>query len=985
MKKRIFGFDLGIASIGWAVVEFDNENFDEVTGEITEGKIVKSGVRCFPVAENPKDGSSLAKPRREKRLARRVCRRKARRMEGIKGLFVALGLATKEELDFENHNNIYANQIGGDVWNLRVKALSSELSKHELVRVLTHLAKHRGFKSYRKAQEESDAEGGKVLKAIKENKELLSENKTLAQVIVERAGTNGKKRNYTNKNPKEKEAIYINSIPREEIKRELDLIFNCQKESGIFTQKLYDDFCRISFRDRPISEVGDMVGYCRFEYLEKRAPKEAPSSELFVALGKINNLKIIENNEERFLTKDEKQKLLDLLKNTKEVKYSTISKKIFKGTDIKFSNINYSKTTKKDNKGNIKEINPEDEEFYSMKGWHKFKKAFNEEQWQYLCNDIPLFDKCVNVLACMKNDEAIEEGLKALGINQEFRNIFKKITTDKFLNLSFKALYKIIPYMFEGDIYNIACEKCGYDYKDCGEQLVTKKGILLEAISQEKLTTVPVVNRTIAQFRKVYNAMVRQYGEPDQINLEFARELKKSYEERKKIKQIQEQNQQERDDVRKELEEKNIKANSQNILKYRLYNQQHGKCIYSNEAIDINRLDENGYCDVDHILPYSKSLDNSFNNKVLCLASENRMKGNKTPYEYLKPQGKWEDFVVRVNTTLSLGRTKRANLLQTKSLERELDFRERNSNDNSHIANYIKRYLEDGVDFSNSKWNITNRIQTRNGALTDYLRHCWGLHKDRNENDRHHAQDAIVVACATQGMVQYLSTISSLFENKFHLMQQKGEAWYKSLKHKFEEPWMGFRTDVENSLKDIFVSRPPRKKASGEIHQETIRTLNPLFKNYNAKDVKSGIKIRGGLANNGEMLRTDVFMKKNKKGKNEFYLVPVYLSNMGKELPSKAIVPLKYEEEWIEITDNFTFMFSLFMDDLVKVKKGDKEIFGYFKGTGRTTGSITIETHDRSEIIPSIGVKTQDNIQKYQVSPLGDISEVKSEKRMPLK
>ena len=75
MKKKIFGFDLGIASIGWAVIEFDNEYFNPETGEIIDGKIIKSGVRCFPVAENPKDGSSLAAPRREKRLARRICRR----------------------------------------------------------------------------------------------------------------------------------------------------------------------------------------------------------------------------------------------------------------------------------------------------------------------------------------------------------------------------------------------------------------------------------------------------------------------------------------------------------------------------------------------------------------------------------------------------------------------------------------------------------------------------------------------------------------------------------------------------------------------------------------------------------------------------------------------------------------------------------------------------------------------------------------------
>ena len=170
-----------------------------------------------------------------------------------------------------------------------------------------------------------------------------------------------------------------------------------------------------------------------------------------------------------------------------------------------------------------------------------------------------------------------------------------------------------------------------------------------------------------------------------------------------------------------------------------------------------------------------------------------------------------------------------------------MEFRERNANDNNYISRYIKQYLEDGLDFSSSNCSdIKNRVQMRTGSLTAYLRHCWGLTKNRDENDRHHAQDAIVIACATQGMVKYLSTISGLWENKWEIAKSKnnGEAWFKSLKHKFSEPWSGFRNDVENSLNDVFVSRPPRKSATGEIHQETIRPLNPKHKNYSEKDIK---------------------------------------------------------------------------------------------------------------------------------------------------
>ena len=979
MRKRIFGFDLGIASIGWAVVDFDKESFNEETGEIVEGKIIGSGVRCFPVAENPKDGASLALPRREKRSARRVCRRKARRMQAIKKIFIAQELAK----NIDELNEMYAKQTGGDVWDLRIKGLSEKLSQEELLRVLTHLAKHRGFKSYRKSVEENDKEGGQVLQAIKDNKKLLSEGKSLAQVIVEKAGKLGKKRNCTKENAKgEKQAVYNNSIPREEIERELDMIFEAQKQYGIFTEKLYNDFKHIAFRSKPARGVGNMVGYCTFEKDERRAPKNAPSSELFVALTKINNLSINDNGKIRFPEKNEREKIIELLKNTKTVKYKTLASKVFpKGTF--FRDINYNKTEKKTKDGSIQKVDPEDVVFYEMKGWHQLKSKFTDEEWGSLQQNIPLLDKIVNVIACEKDDERISTALRdEIGIEEQYIQKFIQCNFDKFINLSLKALYKIIPFMEQGDVYNAACEKAGYDFKSNGNKLVEQKGILLLPIAEDKLTTVPVVNRTVAQFRKVYNAMVRKYGVPDQINIETGRDLKKTHDERMKIENKNKENQEDRKYASAELETYNIKGNATNILKYRLYQEQDGKCIYSGNVIDITRLDEIGYLDIDHIIPYSRSFDNSYNNKVLCLSSENRKKSNMTPYEYLKDSGYWDEFEARVK--LLHNKTKENHLLDKNFVDRELEFKERNANDNSHISRYVKQYCEDGLDFSSSPWkNIKNRIQMRTGTLTDYLRYHWGLKKDRNESDKHHAQDAIVIACATQEMVNYLSYVSKIFENKYEVQEKKGETWYKTLKKRFKEPWCGFREDVLASLDKIFVSRPPRKSATGELHQATIYPLNPKHKNYDARNVKSGMKIRGGIASNGNMLRTDVFVKKNKKGKDEFYLVPVYLSNMGYDLPNKAIVAYKDEKDWIDIDDTYMFKFSLFKDDLIKVSKKGSVVFGYFDGTHRGTGAINIEAHDRRSVT-SVGAKTQDRIQKFAVDPLGNITEIKQETRVPL-
>lgn len=947
MKKKIFGFDLGIASIGWAVIDHSDENFDPETGEIIEGKVVGCGVRCFPVAENPKDGSSLAAPRREKRLLRRITRRKARRMLGIKRLFVAKGLAASTtELEA-----LYAEQTGGDVWNLRAEALRRPLSKEELLRVLTHLAKHRGFKSYRKAAEEADKESGRILTAIAENRKETAGFQTLAQMIVERAkhSDDHKMRNYTpQKGSNKGVAVYVNSIPREEIEKETKLIFEYQKQFGLFTEDLYRDFCRIAFRYREAGSVGHMVGRCRFEPEQPRAPKEAPSAELFVALSKINNLKVTVDGERRFLNGEERKALLELLKNTKEVKYSTIKNKLFKGREVFFDDVNYAQKTKKGKSGEEKAVNPEDAKFYAMKGWHKLKAAFSPEQWKEVGSNLPLLDLGMTAVVCEKNDAGIERFLSEKGIPEDYREVFKKLTGSEFINLSLKALYKLNPYLEEGLKYKQSCEKAGYDSRADGIKLAEEKGLLLPPIADDKLTTVPVVNRAVAQFRKVYNAMVRTYGAPDQINLEIGRDLKKSRDERNQIMRRQKENETERKEAEDGLEKEGLAANGKNMLKYRLYRQQNGKCIYSGKAIDLRRLDENGYCDVDHIIPYSRSLDDGQNNKVLCLAEENRKKGSQTPYEYLEPLGRWEEFETVVNTTPSINRYKRNNLLNKdyKEKENDLEFRERNANDNSYIARYVKRYLEDAIDFSASSCAIGNRVQVRTGSLTDYLRHQWGLIKDRDASDRHHAQDAVVVACATQGMVQKLSKLSAIFENKDdfrrkkaeELGHEKAEAWYKYIKQQIREPWSGFRTEVLAGLEKVFVSRPPRKNATGSAHKDTI---------FSKSEKKGSLPIRYGMAEKENMFRLDVFRKEN-----HFYIVPIYVVDLVncKEF-TDAPQPYEYVNgSFIKIDESFNFMFSLYKDDYVEITSKDECIKGYVNQYNAQSGQLYIGSVDNSPI-----------------------------------
>lgn len=155
MDYRI-GLDIGIASVGWAVLQ--NNSDDEPV------RIVDLGVRIFDTAEIPKTGESLAGPRRAARTTRRRLRRRKHRLDRIKWLFENQGLINID--DFLKRYNMAGLP---DVYQLRYEALDRKLTDEELAQVLLHIAKHRGFRSTRKA-ETAAKENGAVLKATEEIK-----------------------------------------------------------------------------------------------------------------------------------------------------------------------------------------------------------------------------------------------------------------------------------------------------------------------------------------------------------------------------------------------------------------------------------------------------------------------------------------------------------------------------------------------------------------------------------------------------------------------------------------------------------------------------------------------------------------------------------------------------------------------------------------------------------------------------------------------
>lgn len=1006
MGKRILGLDIGIASVGWAVVEYDKE-------DVTQNKIIKSGVRIFTQAENPKNGKSLAEPRRLARGARRTLKRKRQRMKAIKWLFIdTLDLSKKDLFVSEVDETIYSKKGRIDIWQLRDEAVKRLLTNEELARVLTHIAKRRGYKSNRKVEEKGDSEGKKVLGAIEKNQTLLAEYETIGQAIYQTTKDTGIRRN--------KKDDYLHSVSREMLLDEVSIIFEKQRsfKSTWATDKLKDDYIDIAFSQRDFASVDGMVGKCTFEKDQPRAAKRTYSAEEFVTLTKLINTKVVlEDGSERGLSKEELEKIILLCKQSEKPSYIKIKETIGLEKTSSFKNIEDYEADKKT--GEI--LKNKTTKFVSaFKGFHALRKAvektLSKTHWHNISQDTILLDEIGTIFSIHKNDEKIREALDALYFRMLTEEETKKlkdtlvttISFDQFIYLSLKALEKILPYMRKGKRYDEAVPLIGYT-KDTG----TKQKFLraLNKEEQNQLTN-PVVKRAVAQTRKVVNAIIREYGQFDSIHIELTREIKKSHKDRKKIEDGQKEYQKFKEETVEDFKKLFDRAPKGNeLLKFRLWKEQDGYCAYSGfmgEKAYIKPeklIADVKYAEIDHILPYSRSLDDSMNNKVLCLAKENQDKKNMTPFEYFGNIGRdWGSYEVFVDTMKNIKKVKRSRLLKKNFDDNSASgFRERNIRDTAYMARFIKNFIEDNLELTSSG---KKKVITINGTLTNMLRHNWGVDTKSRDTHLHHAVDAILIAFATDSEVQKLSTQSAKID-KFQF-EKSGE---KSKRFRFMPPMENFRDEVQKSIDEIFVSNAPRRKVTGAAHEETIYSPKTFI--ANKKSEKPSVLTGSGkekavilndgkaLAKNDMMPRVDIFQH-IKNGK--YYVVPLYVSDfVKKELPNKAIVQGKNKDgtpkEWLEMDENYVFRFSIFKDELVEIKtkktakKESKVILGYFVSAHSGTGAILLKSHDNSEGVGfkrsssnnseiSLGIQNVEYVKKYQVDALGNRNEIKHESRV---
>lgn len=319
--------------------------------------------------------------------------------------------------------------------------------------------------------------------------------------------------------------------------------------------------------------------------------------------------------------------------------------------------------------------------------------------------------------------------------------------------------------------------------------------------------------------------------------------------------------------IKKSLgEAKTAHVKQDDVEKYKMWLEQNYKSPYTGQFIPLSKLFTPAY-EIEHVIPQSRYFDDSLSNKVICEKEVNHEKGSMLAYEFIKKEGggivngikilKKEQYEEFVQKHYSANRTKMKKLLLD---EIPKGFAQRQLNDTRYMSRKMLSILsclvrEDGEQESTSKHVIAT-----NGAITDKMKSEWGINdvwnrivaprferlnkKSSTDNygqwvnkdgkqyfqtnlplelssgfskkridHRHHAMDAIVIACTSRNIINYLNNVAALSPEDEERKDLKQKLCTKvktddqgNFIWRFNKPWDSFTQDVAAELDTIIVS-----------------------------------------------------------------------------------------------------------------------------------------------------------------------------------
>lgn len=945
---KIVGLDLGTNSAGWSLID------------TVQKRIIDAGVRIFPEGVNKENGREVSKneARRLARQKRRLYFRKALRKEKLVEILMPLGMFPETEqfrVEVQKfvHDKRFKDFFKLDPYQLRKKAATGErITLLELGRIFYQFSQRRGYRENLQAplDEKSnlntgDLESGKI--GIDETTKGIGTG-TLGQYLA-------------NLNPHE-QRIRNRYTTRKMFLDEFEVIWEKQKAfyPEVLTEelkiKLGEPNKGVIFFQRPLRSQSFLRGKCSLEPQYDRIADSAPIFELYRMFAFINNLRIFGKE----LTTEQRTKILDSFIVSGESKKVDTIRKVLLGKDSTVG-LNYEDEVKLPSCKTISLIcNAKGKEY--KKNFIATLATLNEN---HIISELQLIEEIWKIKKEARDIEWLNDRLISIyGINEENAiKLVKARFSDKYGSLSRKAIAKVFPYMIKGyslsdavilggvrNVYGkqwnelseetkalIEDNTLSVAYTDKFELALDKvRAVLLamnapknrlnklyhasdqrqrgNSISREELDQYinkiknPIVRAVLFETKSLIHEIIKKYGEVDAIKIEMARELKKSKKEREKDRIQNFKNERENDECRAALTELGLATTGPNILKMRLWRECKNTDPYTGETIGINELFHKNLYQVEHIIPYSVSLDDSFANKTLCRIEKNQEKGNKTPYEAFGNSSLWQAMADRAFKLLPYPKAKRFVSEQRYDLD---DFISRQLNDVRYITRECASILnafapttitQGGVtSIMRKSWGLNGILNKRYLLLDNYKpgRYCaaidsydnidentmtpwvkdpkqrkkieednakvgitvWGnvnkqfFYPDKTRIDhRHHAVDAIAVAFSSAAILQKVSTLSA----------QGVELQDIDI----EMPWDKFYSEAEGKIAQILVSYKNRKRIISNWRKK-------LFdKNTGKAIVKDGQNWYGqGLAARDQLHNdTNYGLYKNEAGEEHLHL-----------------------------------------------------------------------------------------------------------------
>lgn len=825
----VLGLDLGIASCGFCLIDTANH------------EILEIGSRTFPAPQISKANShlSLAAVRRGFRSSRRMTDRAQKRKRDC------LALLKGHSLVPQDADGSWFKLRRGEPKpvELRAQGLDRLLTDREWALVLYVLTGQRGYMS---CVIDEDPDSGKVRKALAENDKLIGEGRparTFAEWrVADSEGSQVRSRN--------RDGSYAFCVHHDQLTDEVRLLFECQRELGnrSATEELEGAYLEIFNRRKSTADADvrsyAQVGACVYFPHEKRAARCTLTSELVSALAALKHVTLeMPDGSERVLDPRVIDASMDILFSARPLKPQTADKltflKLRKLFDIPGAAV-------------FKGVAGTDEgrrAVFDPKGWRAVRYHLRDapEAIRTLRENRDMADAAMEAVAYASSEPVLLDRLAAAGIPAGIADAIAELPlSSPVLNgygaRSKRALDLIYGCLIEPGISTLseAEEACGLQALRIGGPAITKFARLIPFESWLAITgdtcSNPVVLRAMSQMRKVVNAVVAKHGPLDEVHVELTKDLGKSKKDKAAIDKSNRENERAWQMTRERVRELGVNPDAipaRRIARYRLWELQGGRDIYTNEPIvPMRLLNEHGYTEIDHILPRSRTGNNSKSNLVLTLRKNNQRKGERSPYEWMTSGEEgapdWDEFRERVAADQTITGRKRSNLLEMDLIGKQSEFIARNLTDTGYICTWAARYLRDCLVFKED--GLKDRVAAVSGRLTGWVRKAWDLNfgdgnkKDRTD-DRHHAVDAAVIAAIDRGTVQRAAKLS-----------KRGEARREGSDIDAWKPWPNFDANVREKWGSIGISRFIQRKGTGQAFELT---------RYGVREVLSNGKIKG--------------------------------------------------------------------------------------------------------------------------------------------